>query len=188
MKGSRTEQNLLKAFAGESQGRNRYEFYSKIAKKEGYEQIAAIFQETADNELSHAKNFFKFLETGEMVQITATYPGGKLGTTLENLRNSADGELEEWEELYPEYARIANEEGFTKVASFFINIGKVEKEHEKRFRQLAELIEMDMVFKRDEIVRWKCRKCGYIFEGKEAPSVCPACLHPRAYFEVELGI
>jgi len=188
MKGTKTEKNLLKAFAGESQARGRYEFFSKIAKKEGYEQIAAIFQETADNELSHSKNFFKFLESGEPLEITATYPAGRLGTTLENLKNSAAGEMEEWESLYPEYAKIAIEEGFTKVAAFFINIGKVEKEHGRRFAQLAELIESDMVFKRDEVVRWKCRKCGYIHEGKHAPSVCPACLHPQGYFEVDQSI
>ncbi|TAL68798.1 MAG: rubrerythrin family protein [Bacteroidetes bacterium] len=182
--GSKTEQNLLKAFAGESQARNRYEFFAKVAKAEGYEQIAAIFQETADNEKSHAKQFFRFLE-GRPVEITATYPAGKIGTTIENLKASAEGENEEWTKLYPEFAKIAREEGFGEIASRFTLIAKIEAEHEKRYRKLLANIEEGCVFKREGKMRWKCRVCGYIHEGSTPPEKCPACMHPRAYFELD---
>ena len=183
LKGTQTELNLLKAFAGESQARNRYEFFAKVAKEEGYEQIAAIFQETANQEKEHAKRFFSFLEGGA-TEITATYPAGKIGTTLENLNAAADGENEEWTELYPEFAKIAEEEGFKAVATAFKLIAKVEAEHEKRYRKLHENIENDSVFKKEEKVKWKCRNCGYIHEGTKALENCPACLHPKAHFEV----
>lgn len=183
LKGTQTEQNLLKAFAGESQARNRYEFFAKVAKNEGYEQIAAIFQETADQEKEHAKRFFKFLEGG-MVEITASYPAGKIGTTLENLKAAADGEHEEWEDLYPHFAEVAKQEGFSSVAVAFTMIAKVEAEHEKRYRKLYQNIETDTVFKKSEKVKWKCRNCGYIHEGEKALENCPACLHPKSYFEV----
>lgn len=184
LKGTRTEQNLLKAFAGESQANNRYRMYAKIAKKEGYEQMAAIFEETAINEVAHAKRFFRFLEGG-MVEITASYPAGVEGTTLENLKAAADGENEEWTDLYPEFARIAEEEGFKAVASAFKLIAKVEVEHEKRYRKLIENIEKDEVFRKEEKVRWKCRNCGYVHEGEKPLETCPACLHKKAHFEVK---
>lgn len=184
LNGTQTEQNLLKAFAGESQAKNRYEFYAKVAKKEGYEQIAAIFQLTASQEQSHAKTFFKFLEGGE-VEITATYPAGNIGSTLENLEAAAHGENEEWTELYPKFAQIAKEEGFVKVAAMFKIIAKIEAVHEARFKKLLENIQQDKVFKRDEAVKWSCRKCGHIHEAKEAPKVCAGCNHPQAYFEIE---
>lgn len=183
IKGTQTEQNLLKAFAGESQARNRYEFFAKVAQKEGYEQIAAIFQETADQERQHAKRFFEFLEGG-MTEITASYPAGRIGTTLENLLAAADGEHEEWADLYPHFAEVAKQEGFTKVAVAFTLIAKVEAEHEKRYRKLRDNIEHDEVFRKSGKVKWKCRKCGYIHEGEKALENCPACLHPKAYFEV----
>ena len=183
MQGTKTEQNLLKAFAGESQARNRYDYFAKQARKEGYEQIAAIFEETAFNEMQHAKKFFRFLE-GRTVEITATYPAGKIGTTAENLKAAAMGENEEWTELYPEFARIAKEEGFPKVAAAFNLIAKVEKEHEARYLKLLKNIEEGKVFEKDEVVRWKCRNCGYIHEGKEAIDVCPACDHPQSHFEM----
>jgi len=183
LKGSKTEQNLLKAFAGESQARMRYDYFAKQAKKEGLEQISAIFAETALNEKEHAKRFFKFLEGG-MVEITATYPAGKIGTTLENLNASADGENEEWTELYPAFADIADEEGFKDVANVFRQIAKVEKAHEERYRILAGNLENGVVFKRDETYIWKCRNCGYLHEGKGAPKICPACDHPQAHFEI----
>ena len=184
IQGTKTEQNLLKAFAGESQARMRYNYFASKAKKEGYEQIAAIFTETADNEKEHAKRFFKFLEGG-MVEITASYPGGVIGTTLENLKASADGEHEEHTELYPEFARIAQEEGFPEVAACFTLIAKVEVEHEARYRKLVKNIEAEQVFKKGETVRWKCRNCGHVHEGPEAPKMCPACLHEQKYFEVK---
>jgi len=184
LKGSETEKNLLKSFAGESQARNRYEFYSKVAKKEGYEQIANIFIETAEQEKAHASRFFKFLEGG-MVEITATYPAGKIGTTLENLKAAAEGENEEWTKLYPEFAKIAKKEGFNDIASAFLMIAKVETEHEKRFRNLIKNIEQGTVFKKDKKVYWKCIKCGYIHEGTSAPKMCPACLHPQSYFQIK---
>jgi len=183
LQGTETEQNLLKAFAGESQARMRYDYFAKQAKKEGLEQISAIFAETALNEKEHAKRFFKFLE-GRMVEITATYPAGKIGTTLENLHASADGENEEWTELYPAFADIAEEEGFKEIANAFRMIAKVEKAHEERYRKLAENIDSGIVFKRNDTFIWKCRNCGYIHEGKGAPKVCPACDHPQSYFEI----
>jgi len=182
--GTKTEQNLLKAFAGESQARMRYDYFEKQAKKEGLEQVAAIFEETSLNEKEHAKRFFKFLE-GNMVEITATYPAGKIGTTLENLKASADGENEEWTELYPEFAKVAEEEGFREVAAAFKMIAKVEKAHEARYRTLYENIEAGKVFKRGDKVVWKCRNCGFIHEGTVAPKLCPACQHSQAYFEIK---
>lgn len=182
IKGTQTEKNLLKAFAGESQARNRYTMFSKVAKKEGYEQISEMFLETAANEFEHAKIFFRHLEGGA-VEITATYPAGIEGSTLENLAASADGEQEEWEELYPEFARIAAEEGFPKVAASFRQIAKIEKEHEERYRTFFANIEQDIVFKKDDEIAWVCRKCGHIHFGKRAPGMCPVCLHPKAYFE-----
>jgi rubrerythrin len=183
IKGTRTEQNLLKAFAGESQARMRYDYFASVAKKEGLEQISALFTETALNEKEHAKRFFKFLEGG-MVEITAAYPAGKIGTTLENLKAAADGENEEWTELYPEFARIAEEEGFRDVASAFKLIARVEKAHEARYRKLYDNLEQGKVFVRDGKVVWKCRNCGYLHEGSSAPKNCPACLHPQAHFEI----
>ncbi len=184
LKGTKTEQNLLKAFAGESQAKMRYEYFAKQAKKEGLEQIAAIFEETAINEKAHAKRFFKFLE-GNMVEITATYPAGKIGTTLENLKASADGENEEWTELYPEFAKTAEEEGFKDVASAFKLIAKVEKAHEERYRKLYQNLEEGKVFKKDGKVVWKCRNCGFLHESEKALQNCPACQHPQAYFEIQ---
>ncbi len=184
LEGTQTEQNLLKAFAGESQARMRYDYFTKQAKKEGLEQIAAIFEETALNEKEHAKRFFKFLE-GRPVEITATYPAGKIGTTLENLKASAEGENEEWTELYPEFARIAEEEGFKDVAVAFKMIAKVEKAHEERYNKLYNNLEEGHVFERGDNIVWKCRNCGYLHEGKKAPQKCPACLHPQSYFEIK---
>ena len=184
LKGTKTEQNLLKAFAGESQARMRYNYFAKQAKKEGLEQIAAIFEETAINEKEHAKRFFKFLEGG-MVEITASYPAGKIGTTAENLKASAEGENEEWTELYPEFAKIAEEEGFKEVANAFKMIAKVEKAHEDRYTTLYNNLEEGKVFERDGKYIWKCRNCGYIHEGTKAPKTCPACLHPQSYFEIK---
>ena len=182
--GTKTEQNLLKSFAGESQARMRYNYFASQAKKEGLEQISAIFTETAENEKEHAKRFFKFLE-GNMVEITATYPAGKIGTTLENLKASADGENEEWTELYPEFAKVAEEEGFKEIANAFKMIAKVEAAHENRFRTLYNNLEEGKVFKRGDKVVWKCRNCGFIHEGTVAPKMCPACLHPQSYFEIK---
>ncbi len=184
LKGTKTEQNLLKAFAGESQARMRYDYFMKQAKKEGLEQIAAIFEETALNEKEHAKRFFKFLEGG-MVEITATYPAGKIGTTMENLKASAEGENEEWTELYPEFAKIADEEGFKEVAVAFRMIAKVEKAHEERYRKLYQNLDEGKVFEKGDKIVWKCRNCGYLHEGTKAPEKCPACLHPKSYFEVK---
>lgn len=184
LKGTRTEQNLLKAFAGESQARMRYDYFASQAKKEGLEQIAAIFMETALNEKEHAKRFFKFLE-GNMVEITATYPAGIIGTTMENLKAAAEGENEEWTDLYPEFARIAEEEGFKEVASAFKLIAKVEDAHEKRYRTLYQNLEEGRVFERGDKIVWKCRNCGYLHEGKKAPQKCPACLHPQSFFEIK---
>jgi rubrerythrin len=184
LKGTKTEQNLLKAFAGESQARMRYNYFAKQAKKEGLEQIAGLFEETAENEKEHAKRFFKFLEGG-MVEITASYPAGIIGTTAENLKAAADGENEEWTELYPEFAKIAEEEGFKEVAVAFKMIAKVEEAHEKRYRTLYDNLESGKVFEKDGKVIWKCRNCGYIHEGLKAPKNCPACLHSQAYFEIK---
>ncbi|MRS11893.1 MAG: rubrerythrin family protein [Actinobacteria bacterium] len=183
VKGTQTEQNLLKAFAGESQARNRYTFYSSIAKKEGYEQIAALFLETAENEKEHAKVFFKHLDGGD-AEITASYPAGGLGTTAENLLHAADGELMEWGTLYPDFAQIAEAEGFPAVAKSFREIADVEAHHEARYRALLANVEAGTVFKRDGVVRWKCRNCGYVHEGPEAPDLCPACAHPQSYYEL----
>jgi rubrerythrin len=183
LKGSQTEKNLLKAFAGESQARNRYTFFAEVAKKEGYEQISAIFLETADNEKEHAEVFFKYLDGGD-VTIEATYPAGKIGTTRENLLAAAEGEKMEWGTLYPEFERVAREEGFTEIATSFKEIAEVEMQHEKRYRKLLENLESNTVFRKDRVVRWKCRNCGYVHEGKEAPKVCPACKHPQAFYEL----
>ena len=183
LRGSETEKNLLKSFAGESQARNRYTYFASKAKKEGFEQIAAIFTETADNEKEHAEIFFKYLEGGG-VEITAMYPAGKIGTTSENLLASADGENEEWSELYPEFERVAREEGFEKIADSFKEIAEVEEEHEKRYRKLLANVKEGVVFKRDSVVKWKCRNCGYVHEGEEAPESCPACQHAQSYYEL----
>ena len=184
MKGSRTEQNLLKAFAGESQARMRYDYFAKQARKEGLEQIAAIFEETAFNEKAHAKRFFRFLG-GHPVEITATYPAGKIGTTMENLKAAAEGENEEWTDLYPEFARIAEEEGFKDVATAFKMISRVEKAHEERYLALYKNLDEGKVFEREGTIVWKCRVCGYLHEGKKAPKMCPACSHPQAFFEIK---
>ncbi len=183
LKGSKTEQNLLKAFAGESQARNRYTYAASVARKEGYRQIEAIFLETAENEREHAKRFFKFLEGGN-VEITATYPAGKTLTTAENLEAAADGEHEEWAELYPAFAATAKEEGFADIAACFLMIAKAEEAHEIRFRKLLNNVKYAKVFTKDGVVKWKCRNCGFVFEGASAPKTCPACLHPQEYFEV----
>lgn len=184
LSGTKTEQNLLKAFAGESQARMRYDYFAKQAKKEGYEQISAIFAETALNEKEHAKRFFKFLE-GRPVEITAIYPAGKIGTTAENLKESAMGENEEWTILYPEFAKVATEEGFEEIATAFKMIAKVEEAHEERYKKLFNNIEAGKVFERDNKIIWKCRNCGYLHEAEKAPKICPACLHPQSYFEIE---
>lgn len=183
VKGTKTEKNLLKAFAGESQARNRYTYFASIAKKEGLEQISAIFLETAENEKEHAKVFFKYLEGGE-AEVKAFYPAGVLANTLENLMAAAAGEKLEWSVLYPEFAKVAAEEGFSEIAQSFKEISEVEKAHETRYMKLAKNIQEGKVFRKDETVRWKCRNCGYIYEGKEAPETCPACKHPRAYYEL----
>jgi len=183
IKGSLTEKNLLKAFAGEGQARNRYTYFASVARKEGYEQMAGIFLETADNEKEHAKVFFKYLEGGD-VEITAAYPAGKIGTTVENLLAAAEGEKLEWGTLYPDFAETAKREGFEDVAESFTEIGEVEEEHERRYRKLLENVEKGIVFKRDVEVEWKCRNCGYVHHGKEAPEVCPACKHARSYYEI----
>jgi rubrerythrin len=181
--GSRTEANLLKAFAGESQARTRYTYYASAAKKEGHEQIAAIFLETAENEKEHAKVFFKHLQGGE-VEITASYPAGKIGTTAENLLAAAEGEKLEWGMLYPDFAQVAEEEGFPKIAESFRRIADVESHHEARYRDLLANVESGRAFKREQPVRWHCRNCGFVSEGTEAPDVCPACKHPKAYQEI----
>lgn len=182
LKGTRTEINLLSAFAGESQARNRYEFFAKAAKNEGYEQIAAIFQETADQEKEHAKRFFKFLEGG-MVGITITCPAGQIGTTIENLKSAAEGEHEEWSDLYPKFAEIAMEEGFKEIATAFKMIAKVEAEHERRYLKLLQSVSEDKVFMKEGKVWWKCRNCGYVYESEKALEKCPACLHPKAFMQ-----
>lgn len=184
IKGTRTEQNLLKAFAGESQARNRYTYAAKVARKEGYVQIADIFLETAENEKEHAKRFFKFLEGGG-VEITAMYPAGTVESTLENLKMAAAGENEEHTILYPEFAKIAEEEGFSEIATAFAMIGQVEVEHEARYNKLIANIENDEVFKKTAVNRWKCSNCGYVHEGESAPDLCPACIHDQKYFEIK---
>ncbi len=183
IKGTQTEKNLLISFAGESQARNRYTYFAGQAKKEGLVQIAEIFEETASQEKEHAKRFFKFLEGGE-VEITESFPAGSIGSTLENLKAAAAGEAHEWEEMYPAFARIAREEGFDEIASAFDAISIAEKQHGKRYQDLARNLEAGQVFKRNGKVVWRCKNCGYLHEADEAPAVCPACLHPQAYFEL----
>ena len=183
LKGSKTEKNLLASFAGESQARNRYTYFAGVAKKAGYEQIAAIFLETADNEKEHAKRFFKLLQGGE-VEITASYPAGVVGDTSQNLLGAAEGENLEWTRLYKDAEKVAREEGFSKAADQFKEIAEVEEEHEKRYRKLLKNIKDNVVFSKDKVVKWKCRNCGYVHEGKEAPEECPACAHPQAYYEI----
>ena len=182
IKGTKTEKNLLAAFAGESQARNRYTYFAGAAKKEGFEQIAAIFLETAENEKEHAKRFFKFLEGG-MAEITATFPAGRIGTTAENLKAAAEGENEEWTKLYPGFAKIAEEEGFPEAAAAFRHIANVEVHHEKRYLALLAKVLGGKVFRSDKPTTWKCRNCGLHHEGPEAPEICPACLHPKSFFE-----
>lgn len=183
IKGSKTEKNLLASFAGESQARNRYTYFASIAKKEGFEQISAIFLETAENEKEHAKKFFSFLEGGEL-EITAAYPAGTIGTTAQNLKAAADGEHFEESTLYPQFMKVAEEEGYKEVALAYKFIIEAEKAHEKRYTKLWENVTGNKVFKKNGKVFWKCRNCGYIHEGAEAPEACPACAHPKAYFEV----
>lgn len=183
LKGSQTEKNLLAAFAGESQARTRYTFFASAAKKEGYEQISAIFQETSDNEKEHAQLFFKHLEGGA-AEITAAYPAGIIGSTVQNLKAAAEGEKFEWGTLYPNFAEVAEKEGFKEAARTFHMIGKVEAYHEQRYLKLLANLEQGKVFKRDAPIKWKCRNCGHVFEGAEAPEKCPVCDHARSYFEV----
>jgi rubrerythrin len=185
LKGTKTEQNLLKAFAGESQARNRYTFFASKAKKDGFVQIQNIFLETAANEKEHAEVFFKHLEGGD-VEITATYPAGKTGSTAENLLAAAEGEKLEWGTLYPDFAKTAEEEGFPKVAESYTEIAEVEEEHERRYRKLLANVEAGTVFKQDEEVGWHCINCGYVHHGNEAPIVCPACKHGREYYELHV--
>lgn len=183
LKGTETEKNLLTAFAGESQARNRYTYFASKARKEGFVQIADIFAETADQEKEHAKRFFKFLEGGD-VEVQAGFPAGVIGSTLENLRAAAAGEHYEHTEMYPAFAAVAREEGFEAIARVFEAISVAERQHEKRYADLAANIENDRVFKREESVVWRCRNCGYLWEGPEAPQACPACAHPQAHFEI----
>jgi rubrerythrin len=184
LKGSKTEKNLLAAFAGESQARNRYSYFASQARKEGYVQISAIFEETANQEKEHAKREFKFLQGGE-VEITAGFPAGKIGTTVENLKEAAAGENYETTSMYPEFAKVADEEGFKEIAGVFRNIAVAEARHRDRYLALEKNIQEVKVFKRDKPVRWVCRNCGYVHEGAEAPNTCPACAHPQAHFELE---
>lgn len=183
LKGSQTEKNLLGSFAGESQARNRYTYFASQAKKDGYVQIADIFAETANQEKEHAKRFFKFLEGGE-IEITSAFPAGVIGSTLGNLKTAAAGEHFEWSELYPGFAKVAREEGFEAAAIVWNMISIAEKQHEKRYVELAGNIEADRVFKRDQNIVWRCRNCGYLHEGMAAPEMCPACAHPQAHFEL----
>jgi len=183
LRGTQTENLVLMAFAGESQARNRYTFFASKAREEGYMQIADVFEETANQEKEHAKRFFKLLEGGD-VSITATFPAGVIGSTQENLTAAADGEHHEWGSMYPDFAKVAREEGFTAVAAAFQAIAVAEKQHEKRYRALAANIEAGTVFKKEQPTVWRCRNCGYVHEGAEAPRVCPACTHPQAYFEM----
>ncbi|MFA4843885.1 MAG: rubrerythrin family protein [Candidatus Margulisiibacteriota bacterium] len=183
LKGSKTEHNLLASFAGESQARNRYTYFASVAKKAGYEQVAALFLETADNEKEHAKRFFKFLEGGE-VTITAAYPAGVIGDTIANLEAAAAGEKLEWSKLYLDAENIARQEGFEEIAKQFKEIAEVEEKHETRYRKLLKNLKDGKVFKKDQVVKWHCRNCGYVHEGQEAPVECPACRHPQAYFEL----
>lgn len=183
IKGTRTEKNLLTAFAGESQARNRYTFFAGTARNEGLMQIADIFEETAAQEKEHAKRFFSFLEGGEL-EISAAFPAGKIGATIENLKAAANGEEYEWTSLYPEFAKVAREEGFKDIALAFERISIAEKQHERRYKALAENLEAGRVFRRNGTVTWRCRNCGYLHEAEEAPKICPACLHPQSYFEL----
>ncbi len=183
LKGTQTEKNLLTAFAGESQARNRYTYFASAAKKEGFVQIASIFEETANQEKEHAKRFFKFLQGGE-AEIQAAFPAGIIGTTEENLKAAAEGEHHEWTDMYPSFAAKAREEGFSEVAAVFEAVSVAEKQHEKRYNDLRSNIEQEKVFKRDKAVTWRCINCGYLFEGTEAPAKCPACAHPQSYFEL----
>jgi rubrerythrin len=183
LKGTKTEKNLLAAFAGESQARNRYTYFASQARKDGFEQIAAIFMETADQEKEHAKRFFTTLQGGD-VEIVAAYPAGTIGTTLENLRAAAAGEGHEWGMLYPSFAAAARREGFEAIAQLFEMIAVAEKQHGKRYSDLAVNVEAGRVFRREQSVKWRCRNCGYVHEGTEAPKVCPACAHPQAHFEL----
>jgi rubrerythrin len=181
--GTQTESNLLTAFAGESQARNRYTYFASQAKKDGFEQIGFIFEETANQEKEHAKRLFGLLQGGD-AQVTATFPAGMIRATLENLKAAAGGENYEWTEMYPGFARVAREEGFEKIAHVFESIAVAERQHEKRYRALAENIESNRVFKRDKKVTWRCRNCGYLYEGEAAPEKCPACAHPQAHYEI----
>ncbi len=183
LKGTQTEKNILTAFSGESQARNRYTYFTSQAKKEGYVQIAAIFEETANQEKEHAKRLFKLLEGGE-VEITGAFPAGVIGTTLENLKASAEGENYEHTQMYPGFAKVAREEGFNAIAAIFEAIAVAEKQHEKRYNDLAANIEAGSVFKKADKTVWRCRNCGYLHEGTEAPGMCPACAHPQAHFEL----
>lgn len=183
LKGTKTEKNLLAAFAGESQARNRYTYFASKAKKQGYEQISAIFLETADNEKEHAERIFKFLEGGE-AEVAASFPAGVIGDTKDNLKAAASGENYEHTTMYPDFARIAEKEGFDEIAAVFRSIANAEKQHERRYLGLMENIEKGRVFKREKVVKWRCRNCGYIHEGTEAPNECPACAHPQAYYEL----
>jgi rubrerythrin len=183
VKGTKTEQNLLKSFAGESQARNRYDFFASVARKEGLEQIANIFQETALQEKEHAKRFFKFLEGGAL-EITAAYPAGKIGTTKENLKAAAEGEHEEWSELYPHFAETAMQEGFPEIATAYKMITKVETEHERRYLKLLQNLSEDKVFIKNGKVWWKCLNCGYVYESEKALEMCPACLHPKSFMQI----
>lgn len=183
IKGTKTEKNLLKAFAGESQARNRYTYFASAAKKEGFEQISFIFTDTADNEKEHAKRFFKFLEGGE-VEITASFPAGVIGKTAENLKAAALGEHHEYSGLYPQFAREADAEGFKVIGDLFRAVSEAEKFHEKRYLELFKNVEAGKVFKKDSSIKWRCRNCSYIYEGNSAPDKCPACDHPQAYFEM----
>ena len=183
IKGSQTEKNLLKSFAGESQARNRYTYFASVAKKEGYVQISQIFEETANQEKEHAKRFFKFLEGGA-VEITATFPAGIISTTLENLKEAAAGEHEEWTELYPSFAKVAREEGFDVIAAVWDNVSIAEKQHNKRYSDLIRNIEEGLVFERHESVTWRCINCGFLSQATKAPETCAACAHPQAYFEL----
>ena len=183
LKGTQTEKNLLTAFAGESQARNRYTYYASAAKKEGFVQISEIFTETANQEKEHAKRLFKFLEGGE-VEVTAAFPAGVIGTTLENLKDAAAGEEHEWTTMYPEFAQAARKEGFEEIAQVFEAIAIAEKQHDKRYKELAANVDAGTVFKKGETTRWRCRNCGYVHDGEEAIDLCPACAHPQAHFEL----
>lgn len=183
LKGTQTEKNLLTAFAGESQARNRYTYFASAAKKEGYVQISDIFTETANQEKEHAKRFFKFLEGGDL-EITGTFPAGVIGSTLENLKASADGEKFEWSTMYPDFAAIARKENFDEIATVFQMIAVAEKQHEKRYADLAANVENGTVFRKEAPTKWRCRNCGYVHEGEEAIDPCPACDHPQAHFEL----